>query len=173
MNFDHINILSDYFRNKILPFLRSQISILNFGAYLDKISECSSCQWLRTETRAFPINYFVDPEEFIQKYQKKCIAYVGVNSPNEGVCHIIYQISPDLHVLAKLFNWVENEKVVAYLGLICVYRHHEDLIQFFDDNKNLRLSGNTEEKTVGFRPNVGRDEPKNFMEHLAALAKEP
>lgn len=172
MNFDHFNKVSDHFRDKLLPHLKSLVSV-DFSMYLSKISEYSECKWIRTDLRSFSLNYFVDPEAFVKKYQKKCVTYLGTTNPNDGAVHIIYQISPEFHVLARLFHWIENEEIVAYLTLTCVYRNLSDYMEFFDENKNLRLTGNTDERTVGFRPvSEEKNIPGNFMEHLASLAKE-
>jgi len=154
MNFDHVNQVSDYCRNQILPHLTSRINVNDFGNYLGKISEVQSCRWMRQELRAFPINYFVNPVAFTKKYAKKCVAFTGTGNPQEGALNIIYQISPSFHVLARLYHWVEHSEVRAYLMLTCAYRDHDDYLAFFDENRSLRLVGNTEERMAGFNPNL-------------------
>jgi hypothetical protein len=105
---------------------------------------------MKHELKAFPINYFVDPEKFVKRYENRCIAFVGSTSPQEGAMGIVYQISPTLHVFARLFNWIEQEKVRSYLMLTVAFRNEADYIQFFDDNKDLRMTGDTEQRMAGF-----------------------
>lgn len=62
-----------------------------------------------------------------------------------------------LHVLARLYHWIEHDKIRAYLMLTCAYRDQEEYLKFFDDNKALRLTGNTEEKTLGFHSGCRSD----------------
>ena len=154
MNFDHVNQISDYTRTQIFPHLNHRIQVSDFGNYLSKMVEAPSCKWMRYELRAYPINYFVDPVAFTKKYTKKCITYVGTTNPQDGAMNIIYQISPSFHVLARLYHWVEHSEVRAYLMLTCAYRDHADYLAFFDENRALRLVGNTEERMAGFNPNI-------------------
>lgn len=153
MNFDHINQVSDYVREKIMPYLsnKTERQITDFGAYIERVSESPSCKWMRTNIRIFPINYYVDPEVFAKKHEKQCISFAGVSNPQEGAITVVYQLSPTLHVLARLFHWVENDIVRAYFALVCVYRDQDEYLKFFDETKRFRLKGNTEEKSLGFQ----------------------
>lgn len=160
MNYDHVNKVSDYFRNKIAPHLRSYVNISDFGDYLTKIAHTKSCRWMRQDLRAFPITYFVDPEKFFDKYGNKCIAYTGSTDPREGAMQIVFQLSPEFHVLARLYNWIEKEEVKAYLMLTVVFRNHDDFVEFFDSNKEIRLTGNTEaNQHIGFAAGLKTDAP--------------
>lgn len=102
MNFDHINKVSDYVREKLMPHMRNLMSLSDFGQYLTRVSEQPSCKWMRKEIRVFPLSYFVDPEAFMKKYAKKCVSFIGSGHPQEGAIHIVYQMSPTMHVLARL-----------------------------------------------------------------------
>ena len=150
MNFDQVNKVSDYCRDNIVPLLESRFHVPDFGYYLSRMAECPSCKWMRTGLHAYPLTYFVEPVAFMRKYQEKCITFLGSGNPNDGAMTIIYQISPTLHVLARLYHTIEHEKVQAYLMLTTVYENMEDYNLFFDENKELRLTGNTEEK-IGFK----------------------
>lgn len=150
MNFDHINKVSDYVRENLMPHMRTLVPLPDFGNYLLRISECPSCKWMKNEIRILPINYFVDPEAFMKKYAKMCVSFSGTGAPQEGAFCIIYQITPTFHVLARLYHWVENNDVKAYLMLACAYRDHKEYLEFFDGNKDLRCIGDTEEKQLGF-----------------------
>lgn len=133
-----------------MPHLSSRLQVADFGNYLSKMVDAPSCKWMRHELRAYPINYFVDPVAFAKKYAKKCIAFVGTASPQDGAMNIIYQISPTFHVLARLYHWIEQEQVRAYLMITCAYRDQADYLEFFDENKELRMKGNTEDRQAGF-----------------------
>lgn len=126
--------------------------VADFGAYLSRVSEAPSCRWIRSELKVFPINYFFNPVEFVKKYEKKCIMFSPIPNPQEGAIMMVYQISPTLHIGARLFHWIEQDKVWAYLTVACAYRNHEEYLTFFDENKTLRMTGNTEERTTGFNP---------------------
>lgn len=53
-------------------------------------------------------------------------------NPQDGAMNIIYQISPTFHVLARLYHWIEQEKVMAYLMLTCAFQNQEEYLKFFD-----------------------------------------
>lgn len=150
MNFDHINKISDYCREQIFPHLSNKIQTTDFGNYLSKMVDTESCEWMENELKAFPVSYLVDPVGFVKKYSKKCVAFIGTSSAQDGAFNIIYQISPTLHVLARIYHWIEHDDVRAYLALTCAYRSEEEYLKFFDDNKSFRLTGNTEERLTGF-----------------------
>lgn len=150
MNFNDINKVADYFRNELMPFLSNRISVLDFSNYLTRISECPSCKWMKTELNAFPINYCVDPFKFLKKYQKKCISVIGSTNPQDGAFHIIYQISPTLHIFARIYHWIDRDEVKAYLMLTVIYKTQEEYLEFYDENTELRLTGNTDERPAGF-----------------------
>jgi hypothetical protein len=126
---------------------------------------------MRRELKAYPINYFVNPVDFAKKYAKNCVTFTATANPQDGVMHLIYQISPTFHVLARLFHWVEHDEVRAYLMLTCAYQKHEDFLSFFDDNKSLRLVGNTEDRITGFVGPSGGDGLANLMRGLATSPK--
>ena len=171
MNYDHVNKISDYFRDVITPHLTSRIGISDFGDYLTKIAASPSFRWMRHDLRAFPINYFVDPDKFLTKYSKKCVGYAGSSDAREGAMQIVFQVSPEFHVLARLYNWIEKEEVKAYLMLTVVYRNHEDFTEFFDDNKAIRLSGNTDNKGhVGFQ--AAAEEAKGFASLIQRISED-
>lgn len=179
MNFDHINRISDYTRTEIMPNLASRMHVTDFGDYLSKMCESPSCRWMRKKLRAYPINYFVDPVAFTKKYAKKCIAFMGTMSPQDGSMNMVYQISPTLHILARLYHWIEQDKVRAYLMLTCAYRDQAEYLKFFDENKSLRLTGDTEEKSMGFNPRGQSDSVglqnllKGFGKQAAIVDEEP
>jgi len=151
MNFDHVNKISDYCRDQIMPHLSNRVQITDFGHYLTKLSEHSNFKWMRQELRAYPLTYLVDPVLFVKKYSKKCVSYMGTASPQDGSMNIVYQISPTLHVLARLFQWIEHDAAKAYLTVTCAFRTHEEYLDFFDNNRDIRLTGNTEdERIAGF-----------------------
>lgn len=150
MNFEHVNKIADYVRSKVMPYLKNTIQITDFGYYLTKMSETPSCRWMRKDIRVFPVNYCVEPIRFLQKYEKRCVAFVGTPSPQEGVMNIVYQLSPTFHVLARFYHWIENDEVLAYLMLTCAYKEYNDFLEFYDDNISLRMVGNSEEKPLGF-----------------------
>lgn len=157
MNFDHVNKVSDYTRNLIMPNLTNRMPISDFGHYLSRMVDSPSCAWMKTDLRAYPINYFVDPVAFTKKYAKKCIAFMGTMNPQDGSMNMVYQISPTFHVLARLYHWIEQDKVRAYLMLTCAFRDQDEYLKFFDENKTLRLTGDTEEKPLGFHPGSRTD----------------
>lgn len=169
MNFDHVNKVSDYTRDNLMPHLVSLLQVSDFGNYMSKLVDLPSCKWMRRELRAYPVNYFVDPAMFVKKYAEKCVTFIGTSSPQDGSMHIIYQISPTLHVLARLYNWVEHEKVRSYLMLTCAYRHQTEFLKFFDDNKSLRLTGNTEERHAGFGAEMQSSGIKNLMRGFSQI----
>ena len=171
MNYDHVNKISDYFRDVITPHLTSRIGVSDFGDYLTKIAGSPSFRWMRHELRAFPINYFVDPEKFMKKHAKSCVGYAGSSEPREGAMQVVFQLSTEFHVLARLYNWVEKEEVKAYFMLTVVYRNHKDFTEFFDDNKELRLTGNTDDKGhVGFA--AAADDARGFASLIKRMAEE-
>lgn len=151
MNFDHVNKMSDFYREKMLPHLRSQLHVTDFGNYLSRMCETPSGKWLKTDLKAFPLSYCINPVEFAKKYVKKCVTFLGTSNPQDGNLLIIYQITPTLHVLARLYQWIEHDgEVRAYLMVTCAYRDHDEYLTFFDDNKTLRLEGDTEKRVAGF-----------------------
>ena len=84
---------------------------------------------------------------------------------------IVFQVSPEFHVLARLYNWIEKEEVKAYLMLTVVYRNHKDFTEFFDDNKEIRLSGNTDDKKhVGFA--AAAEEAKGFASLIQRISED-
>ena len=167
MNFDQVNKVSDYCRENIFPLLEMRLHVPDFGYYLTRMSECPSCKWMRTELHAYPVTYFVEPIAFMKKYQKKCITFLGSGNPNDGAMNIIYQISPTLHVLARLYHNIEHDKVQAYLMLTTIYEKLDDYNSFFDENKSFRLTGNTEDK-IGFKSG-GMDTSVGFGELMRQL----
>lgn len=172
MNFDHINRISDYTRTEIMPNLASRMHVTDFGDYLSKMCESPSCRWMRRKLRAYPVNYCVDPVGFTKKYASKCIAFTGTLNPQDGAMNVIYQISPTLHVLARLFHWVEHEKVRAYLMLTCAYESQDEFLAFFDDNTSLRLTGNTEERAAGFGAIMDEQEDSGIANLLKGFRKQ-
>jgi len=150
MNFDSINKVYDYFRSEILPHLNWSINVSDFSNYLSTMSSVPSCKWLKTEGKVFPINYLINPSEFVKKYHKKCVAFFPSNDPKDGMVQIIYQISPNFHVFARLYNWIEQENMESYLSIVVVFEKKEDFVNFYDENKPMRLSGNTYKKLAGF-----------------------
>jgi hypothetical protein len=150
MNFDHVNKISDYCHEQLMPHITIRIPVVDFGVYISKMVDTPSCRWMRHELRAFPINYFVDPVQFVKKYSKKCVSMIGTTNPQDGAFNLIYQISPTLHILARIYHWMEQEKVRAYLMLTCAFRDQEEFNAFFEDNIPLRMIGNTEDKPTGF-----------------------
>lgn len=166
MNFDQVNKVSDYCRENIFPHLESRFHVPDFGYYLSRMSECPRCTWMRTGLHVYPLTYFIDPIAFMTKYRDNCITYLGSGNPSDGAMNIIYQMNPDLHILARLYHWIEHEKVRAYLMLTVVYRELDDYNRFFDENKILRLTGNTEE-CIGFKS--GMDTSVGFGELMKQL----
>lgn len=169
MNFDHVNKLSDYWRDELMPHVKNCIPVIDFGHYLSKMVEMPNCRWMRTEMHALPINYFVDPSKFAKKHIESCVSITGTPSPEDGAFNIVYQISPTLHVLARLYHWVDeaDDKVQAYLMLTCAFRNPEEFLRFFDDNKPLRMTGNTQQRPVGFTgPHMGPDAREHFLKRL-------
>ena len=150
MNFDHANKVSDYFRENIWPHMTNHFPALDFSNYLSKLAELSACKWMQTEMKAFPVNYFMDPHKFVKKYEKNCVTFLGTTDARDGSMQIIYQISPTFHVLARLFHWMEQEEVKSYLMLTVAFRDMKEFSEFFDENKDLRLTGNTEDRVTGF-----------------------
>lgn len=150
MNFDHVNKVSDFDRTELFPYWSNKLSVADFGQYLARMAETKSGRWMAYELRIMPITYFIDPVKFSKKYAKKCITFTGTSNPQDGAFNVIYQISPTLHVLARLFQWVEQEEIRAYYTLMTAHKYFEEYMAFFDENKLLRLEGNTEERIVGF-----------------------
>lgn len=153
MNFDHINKVSDFDRNKLFPHWSNKLTAPDFGQYLAQMAETKSGKWLNKELKVLPITYFIDPEKFSKKYAKKCVSFAGTTNPQEGAFQVIYQISPTFHVVARLFQWIEHEEVKAYFTLMAAYKSFVDYNTFFDENTSLRITGNSEERIVGFNDN--------------------
>ena len=172
MNFDHTNKVSDYFRDNIWPHMSNNFSASDFAGYLSSISELPSCKWLQTEMRAFPVNYFIDPHKFIKKYEKRCVTFLGTSDVRDGAMQIIYQISPTFHVLARLYHWIEQEEVKSYLMITAAFKDMKEFSKFFDENKDLRLVGNTEERATGFAGFASTSNSMGFAKMKEQLEEE-
>ena len=176
MNFDHVNKVSDYVRHKLYPHLNCRMQVADFGNYLSKMAESNSFKWMRSDLKALPIPYFLDPIKFSSKYAKKCVAFTGTSSPQDGSLNIIYQITPTFHVLARLYHWVELEEIKAYLTLTVAFKDFEEYLEFFDSNSELRMVGNTEDRAAGFsagKQMSGSDLGALFKQVGFSAAKQP
>ena len=159
MNYDHLNKISDYWSDKILPHLTCYFSIQSFDDYLKEFSFGNSGQWLRylNKVRLQKALFVVDPEQFVKKYAGHCITHSTPAKPEDGFHRFIYQISPTLHVEGALWVWIEHELVQAHMSLFSCFKDEKEYLKFIRDIHSIRKSGNTEDKPVagGFAFHLG------------------
>lgn len=129
---------------------------------MEHLIKCPSFKWITTYGKVFNLTYMVNAEKFVQKYKDKFVFLIPLTNPNEGVAGFVYQMSPDLFLFGRLYTWIEHEKLNSYMVCQIYFHNLEDYMKFYDDNIELRLSGNTEERT-GFNPNSNAGLPFGGM----------
>lgn len=154
MNYDHLNQVHEYWRNKIFPHLVHNYTSSSFDDYLRKFSFLPHGKWIKdvekVKMNRIPIAF--DPEAFVKKYKKHCVTYNAPIKPEDGLQRAIYQLSPTLHSELALWAWVEHNQLQSYAVAFACYHSEDEYLEYVDDLWKIRREGNTEEKMTGFRP---------------------
>lgn len=162
MNYDNINLIHDYWKEKIIPYLSHNMNITSFEDYLNRFSYLPSGNWMhRFELISFlRVPFLINPVEFVKQYESKCVSFFSPSKPEEGVYRIIYQISNTLHVDAALWMWVEQKEVQAYVALFVCFNNDAEFLSFSESMEKFKLIGDTENiKTFGFAGGVSENKP--------------
>ena len=151
MNYNPLNKIYDRVREEVFTNVKSLCSARDFEDYMHRTHKSES---ELKEYRIFPVPYYIEPLPFFKKYKERCVCYwAGSDPAKEGSLGIVYQLSPRLHVWARLHNWIEDEgnTIIFHLTVVVAFTQHDDFIKFLDDNYELRKTGNTEDiKPKGF-----------------------
>jgi len=155
MNYDHLNLIHDYWRNDIYPHFVHCMSVHSFDDYLKRFSYLPSGKWLKDfeKVKVARIPFLVDPLQLVVKYKSMCVAYNAPGKIEEGIMRAIYQLSPTLHFETGFWIWIENDTIQSYATVFVCYHDEKEYFKFIDEMYKIRREGNTENKSTppGFK----------------------
>lgn len=169
MNYDNLNKVYNFWREKLLPHLTQNFSVNAFDVYLRQFSFLPAGKWLRDmEMIKFNrIGFAIDPEKFLKKFKSCCVAYNPPIKPEDGIQRIIYQISPTLHAEVIVWAWIEHDILHSYASCSVCYHEEKEYFKFVDDlYQKMRRTGNTEENPtrLGFLNTVKSSDGEDVSE---------
>jgi hypothetical protein len=158
MNYDHLNLITDYWKKNIFPNLTQHMVINSFDDYLKRMAYLPSCKWL-SEFKSIKVlrsPSVVDPIAFTSRYKDKCLTFCCPVNPEGGFQTVVYQISPTLHLETNLMMWIERDEVKSYSSILACFRENDEFVEFLEDIKDIRKIGDTDKETRGgFDPKAG------------------
>jgi len=157
MNYDHLNKISEYWKEKIFPYLSFNYNIGSFQEYIQEFCLLPSGKGMRDKNSIKMIRFpfVIDPYLFLKKYKNNCISFFSpMDVPKEGHNVFIHQISPVFHVESRLVLWVERERIQSYLMVWVWFIYNNDFERFYSEIEPMKRIGDTEkEKEFGFAAN--------------------
>lgn len=155
MNYDHLNITADYWLNELRPHTRCLLQVNSFDEYLKQMSFLPSGKWLRDreDVKLSRPPIALDPVKFVTNYKNKCVTILPPLRPEDGLLRIIYQFSPEFHAETALITWVEHNVLQSYFAIVCCYKNEKEFQSIMGELKDIRRTGNTEDRGVGFHQN--------------------
>jgi len=152
MNFDDINAIYEHTSKTVYPYVKSVWTDVStegqlIGRYLISLKQRAD-----TDYKSFFVPYMFDTRLFLEKYTKQCIIYYNTTNPADGQMLFIHQLSPTVHLHSRYSCWMEHNRVHDYTASIIFTTDYDNAIKFVNENYNLRKTGNTENKDLGFTP---------------------
>lgn len=149
MNFTQINDVGNFI-NKHLKYLHNHITCKSMDDYLNEIHFLKKFAWLKECHTVMRSHALYKTEDFLKRFEKKCVSVYSPRTPEDGILKIIYQISPTIHLEASLFAWFEVNEVYSYIYFVAMFNNINEYIELLDSIKDIQQFGQTGENKLGF-----------------------
>ncbi len=150
-NYEDTERLAMFWRENIAEYVCHLVDKqITFGEYLQGFP-------IKEHAKFFgaPIHHIYNIG-WLKKHKDKCVTFV-YNAPGEvsagaSPISVIYQMSPDIHVLSNVYYWLDLNQIESQVSNFVVYKDFKNLLSLVDDNKELVKKDKKKSKQVGFFP---------------------